>query len=120
MSDINSEKPTSQGANPRAVITFAAVQAILQNAVNGDSIGEHGNFWETTLDAFKTLKLFAGTPQEKQVLIVGDGANSNLIKALRGQPPFDGTYAPQMPDGYPPVPDAQIDQIEQWIDAGCP
>ena len=54
------------------------------------------------------------------MLVVGDGKNSNLIKALRGQPPFDGTYAPRMPDGYPPVPDDKIDQIERWIDAGCP
>jgi hypothetical protein len=101
-------------------ITFQDVQAILQNAVNGDDIGEHGNFWQTTLDKFKTLVLFPGTRREKQVLVVGDGPNSNLIKALRGQPPFDGTYAPRMPDGYPPVPDDKIDQISDWITAGCP
>jgi hypothetical protein len=101
-------------------ITFQDVQTILQNAVNGDNIGQHGNFWQTTLANFKTLVLFQGTAKEKQVLIVGDGPNSNLIKALRGQPPFDGTYAPQMPDGYPPVPGTQIQQISDWIDAGCP
>jgi hypothetical protein len=100
--------------------TFKDVQAILENSVNGEDIGSHGNFWRTTLEDFKTLVLFKGTAREKQVLIVGDGKNSNLIKALRGEPPFDGTYAPQMPDGYPPVPDNKIDQISQWIDAGCP
>jgi len=99
--------------------TFMDVQTILENAVNGDDIGKHGNFWRTSLDNFKTLVLFKGTPREKQVLVVGDGENSNLIKALRGNPPFDGTYAPQMPDGYPPVPSDKIDQISQWIDHGC-
>ena len=101
-------------------LTFNDVKQILENAVDRDDIGQHGNFWRTTLDEFKKLVLFRGTPQEKQVLVVGDGKASNLIKALRGQAPFDGEYAPRMPDGYPPVPDDKIDQIEQWIDAGCP
>jgi hypothetical protein len=58
--------------------------------------------------------------QKSLVLQVSDGKNSNLIKALRGQQPFDGTDPPQMPDGFDSVPDSQIDQNEQWIDAGCP
>ena len=65
-------------------IVFQDVQAILENAVNGDDIGEHGNFWRTTLENFKVLVLFKGTAREKQVLIVGDGKNSNLIKAAQG------------------------------------
>ena len=101
-------------------LTFDDVKQILEDAVNGDDIGQHGNFWRTTLEEFKKLVLFKGTPREKQVLVVGDGKASSLIKALRGEPPFDGTYAPQMPDGYPPVPDDKINQIEQWITAGCP
>jgi hypothetical protein len=71
-------------------ITFQDVQSILENSVNGDDIGEHGNFWRTTLEHFKTLVLFPGTRREKQVLIVGDGPNSNLIKALRGNRPSTG------------------------------
>jgi hypothetical protein len=100
--------------------TFDDIKQILENAVNGDNIGEHGNFWRTTRDQFVALVLFSGTPREKQVLVVGDGKSSNLIKALRGQPPFDGTYAPRMPEGYDSIPDDQIDRIEKWIDAGCP
>ena len=100
-------------------LVFADVQRILENAVNGDDIGEHGKFWDTTLANFKSLVLFQGTPLEKQVLIVGDGTNSNLIKALRGQTPFDGTYANRMPDGYPFLDDDTIDQISAWIDGGC-
>jgi hypothetical protein len=100
-------------------LTFDDVKQILQNAVNGDEIGAHGNFWMTTLEKFKTLVLFQGTPREMQVLVVGDGQASNLIKALRGQTPFDGTYAPQMPDGYPALSNDTINQISDWIDAGC-
>lgn len=114
------QHPTTTPGGTQVMLTFDDVKKILEDAVNGDDIGEHGNFWRTTLDKFKTLVLFQGTPREMKVLVVGDGPGSNLIKALRGQPPFDGTYAPQMPEGYPPVPADKIDQIEQWINAGCP
>jgi hypothetical protein len=122
-SETDRDKPEarSHARNVNAMaLAFPDVQTILENAVNGDDIGEHGKFWQTTLDNFKALVLFKGTAREKQVLIVGDGINSNLIKALRGQPPFDGTYAARMPDGYNPLPDDIIDQISNWIDAGCP
>jgi hypothetical protein len=99
-----------------AGITFADVQTILENAVNGDDIGKHGNFWRN-----KTRDQFVGlTVLSKKLLVVGDSASSNLVKALRGLTPFDGTFAPRMPVGYNPVPDPQIKQIADWIDANCP
>ena len=100
-------------------LTFDGVKQILENAVNGDDIGEHGNFWRTTLEEFKKLVLFPGTPREKQVLVVGDGPASNLIQALRGQPPSTGRTPPDA-GRLPPVPDDMINQTEQWITAGCP
>ena len=104
------------GPKNAAGITFPDVQNILENAVNGDDIGKHGNFWRN-----KTRDQFVGlTVLGKQLLVVGDSANSNLVKALRGFPPFDGTFAPRMPVGYDPVPDPQIKQIADWIDAKCP
>jgi hypothetical protein len=97
-------------------IKFADVQTILENAVNGQTIGAHGNFWRNvTRDQFVAL-----TVEGMQLLVVGDHANSNLFKALKGIAPFDGTFAPQMPENYPPVPDPQIQQIADWIDASCP
>ncbi len=96
--------------------TFTDVQNILENAVNGDDIGKHGNFWRNkTKDDFVKL-----TVEGKPLLVVGNSGGSNLIKALKGITPFDGTFAPRMPEGYDPVPDPQIQQIADWIDAGCP
>jgi hypothetical protein len=117
---LKQQLPKSQKKSGEMATKFDDVKQILENAVHGDSIGAHGNFWRTTRDQFVALVLFQGTPREKPVLALGDGKNSNLIKALRGQAPFNGTYAPRMPDGYPPVPADQIGRIEQWIDAGCP
>jgi tyrosinase len=45
---------------------------------------------------------------------------AGLLKALRGEAPFDGTHFPRMPMGRPPVADADIAYIEQWIADGCP
>ena len=57
------------------------------------------------------------------ILVLGDGANSNLILSLKGQPPFgsgpDAEF-PRMPVGFDAVPDDSIRSIEQWINNGCP
>lgn len=48
------------------------------------SIAAHCTFWRTlTRDEFVVKKVFG-----KQLVVVGDPANSNLVKALRGQLPF--------------------------------
>ena len=61
-----------------AGIAFPDVQNILENAVNGDDIGKHGNFWRN-----KTRDQFVGlTVMGKQLLVVGDSANSNLIRGI--------------------------------------
>jgi hypothetical protein len=95
---------------------YESIQSILEAAVKGDTIGAHGNFWRNkTRDQFVATKVFG-----QQLLIVGQGSNSNLVKALSGGSPFDGSQYPQMPVGYDPVAAAQIDIIRQWIDDGCP
>ncbi len=95
---------------------FAQIQQILESAVNGGTIGAHGNFWRNkTRDQFVTLKVFG-----RQLLVLGKADDSNLIKALRGQAPFDGSELPRMPVGLDPVPDKQIEVIRQWINDGCP
>jgi len=43
----------------------------------------------------------------------GDSANSFLVRRI------EGTVAPQMPFGGPPLSQALIDDIRQWIDAGA-
>jgi len=95
---------------------FERVQQLLQSAVQYTSIGAHGNFWQDiSRNDFVDLVIF-GLP----LITLQDGANSNLIKALNGQEPFDGSQYSQMPDGFNPMPADQIAFIRQWIDDGCP
>ncbi len=99
---------------------------ILDAAIGGPdvNIAMHRAFWRgLSRDQFVAKKVLG-----LDLLVVGDGRASNLVKALRGEPPF-GADLPEpptdarfsrMPTGMPPVPDADIDFIKQWIDAGCP
>lgn len=107
-------------------MSFQRVLEILDEAIGGPDavIGRHGAFWRgLTRDQFVAKKVF-GRP----LVIVGDGANSNLVLALKGLVPFgadlpdpspDATMS-RMPAGLDPVPNDSIAVIEQWIDDGCP
>jgi hypothetical protein len=98
---------------------FQRVVEILDNAVGGPTatIFAHGPFWRNqTKDQFVARVIF-----ELPIITVGDGAGSNLVKALRGEEPFGTLDLPRMPaGGLDPVPAEQIAEIEQWIDDGCP
>jgi hypothetical protein len=105
---------------------FEHVQQILDNAIGGPTvnIGVHGAFWRNkTRDQFVALKV-----QGRDLLVLGNGAGSNLVKALKGEAPFGadldnpppGAVLDRMPSGLPPVAADDIDFIQKWIDAGCP
>ena len=105
---------------------FDHVVDILDTAINHQTtIGAHGTFWRG-----KTLPQFIATkPFGRTLLVPGDSANSNIIKALRGLAPFGADLNPppagavfeRMPaGGRPPVPAEAIDFIAEWIDDGCP
>ena len=97
---------------------FRHVQEILDDAVGGPDafVGAHGPFWrDTSRDEFVELDVF-----DEPLVSVGDGRGSNIVKALRGEMPFDGSEFPRMPAGLDPVPPEQIDFISRWIDDGCP
>jgi hypothetical protein len=106
-------------------MNYQQVQRILDDGVGGSGSpvgGPHQAFWRTqTRDQFVGFSIF-GLP----LITLGDGDNSTIIKALRGQAPFGqdlgvpGASFRRMPAGRPPIPDAQIDQIAAWIDDGCP
>ena len=99
------------------VTGYAKLQQILTDATpsGNPSHGGKGKFW------LKPYNEFIGLSVYNQKLIADPGANrganSALVKVLRGQlTPF-----PRMPmPPLPPVPDNQIAWIEQWIDAGLP
>ena len=105
---------------------FQRVCEILDEAVGGPAapVGFHGAFWRgLTRDQFVGTKVFG-----KELVVVGDGAASNLVLALKGQSPFGadlpdpppGASINRMPSGRDPVPDELITFIERWIDDGCP
>ncbi|MCW2722882.1 MAG: hypothetical protein JWR81_6704 [Pseudonocardia sp.] len=101
---------------------FARVIQILDNALGSAPAHTHGAFWRgLTRDQFVAKVVLA-----KPLLAIGDGAGSNLVKALRGQSPFGkdqgvpGATIFRMPKNLPPASDIDIDFIESWIDDGCP
>ncbi|MDA4106652.1 hypothetical protein [Mycolicibacterium holsaticum] len=102
--------------------SFREVVDILDAAVNGPEteVGPpHYAFWRgVTRDEFVATKLL-GRP----ILVRGDGAHSNLILSLKGEPPFGSgpdAEIPRMPVGFDPIPEDSIRLIERWIDDGCP
>jgi hypothetical protein len=105
-----------------AGIRYGRILEILDAAVGTAPVHGHGTFWRgLTRDQF-VGKTVAG----KQLLVVGRGSDSNLVKALRGEFPFGkdlgvaGASLARMPARRDPVPGPDIDLIEQWIDDGCP
>jgi hypothetical protein len=102
-----------------AVIGYKDVQDILGKAA-GKAHPFHdtkGRFWELPLEQFVALVIY------NLPLVApfgpGRGASSNLVKALRGEAPFDGTTFARMPLARQPVSVADIQKIQDWIDAGC-
>jgi photosystem II stability/assembly factor-like uncharacterized protein len=105
---------------------FQQVREILDAAIGGPDveIGVHRAFWRgLTREEFVTKKVV-----NRPLLVVGDGAGSNLVRALAGEAPFgadlpeppDGAIFSRMPAGMAAVAPESIAFIEQWIDDGCP
>lgn len=105
---------------------FERVVQILDESIGGPDVGiaAHRAFWRgLTRDQFVAKKVFT-----RDVVVVGEGAASNLVKALKGEAPFGedlenpppDARIPRMPFGFPPVAEEKIDFIEQWVDDGCP
>lgn len=107
-------------------MNYSDVIAILDESVGGPDadVSSHGPFWRgITRDRFIAMKIGG-----RRLVIMGDGDNSNVVKSLRGQPPFgsdlpeppDGAVIPLMPAYLPPVPEEAISRIVGWINDGCP
>ena len=105
--------------------SFKEVQTALQNFVTANNIpissAPHGAMWErgATEDAQYKAFVTGDAISSYPILKVGDGPDSNIIRALRGQSPFDGSTFPQMPPGGPYLDDATISAIEGWITDGA-
>ncbi len=112
----------------RSESRFGRVQAILSAAAGSApaAYGEAGRFWELSRDDFIKTKIYGvpliAPPAEKSCC--GGGASrsalSGLIRALRGEPPFNGGRFPPLMWGGKRVSDPDVDFIADWIDDGCP
>ncbi|QEL13645.1 ferritin-like domain-containing protein [Limnoglobus roseus] len=96
------------------------VRQLLDTAV-GDGNPSHSGkkkFWNLPVATFLTTKVYGLNVVET----TGDnrGSRSNMIKALKGEAPFDGSEFERMPQDRPPVAPEDIAFIEKWIDDGCP
>ena len=101
---------------------FVRVRTILDTAVGPGTFGAHGPFWRgKTRDQFVQARVFG-----QQLLVIGNGQGSNLVKALRAQLPFGsdqgtaGATFRRMPAGRPAVAAGDLDFMEHWINDGCP
>lgn len=101
---------------------FDRVKEILDASVGGADIGAHGAFWQDlTLARFIAEQVFG-----LDLMVVGNGAGSNLVLALKGTTPFGADIGvedaafPRMPFGFDPISDPDIAFIETWITDGCP
>ena len=94
-----------------------ALKRILE-AVTVNRNPVHGGkkrFWNLPRDEFVDATVYG-----QKVIVVGKPEESAIIKALKGQEPFDGSQFPRMPLGGPYVNDDDIAFIARWISDGCP
>jgi hypothetical protein len=128
MSDEDAEPTNQEGLMSDPVFTtFAEVQAALDTFVSDNNVpvgqAPHGVFWHngaTQDDQYNNFVTGDAIPTFP-ILIKGDGAKSNIILALSGQAPFDGSELPQMPPTPPGVVLATpiINAISTWITNGA-
>ncbi|MDQ3929106.1 MAG: ferritin-like protein [Chloroflexota bacterium] len=111
-------------ALPASSTGFSKVVRLLESAVRGFKVGAHHNFWrDVTRDELVSMSVFGNPLLARREDGTFDAATSNLVKALRGEPPFDGAGPsgfPRMPAEHPPMPPEAIEYIYRWIEAGCP
>jgi hypothetical protein len=126
--------PPANGGEPAAggTIKYADVQAIIKGLAPKWRGSPHGNFWEKPYAEFVDLEFEWGAAGGTVRLIKkGDGANSNLVRALRMQPlivDMGGGKTQEIPIEKPMPPngkgakmsDADIEKLVKWIDAGAP
>jgi tyrosinase len=113
---------------------FEQVQEILRVAA-GDRPEAYGGkpLWQFTIQELLSSKLHGipliasdqvksccGSNGSTEISMKGRGAQSGLIKGLRGEAPFDGSQFPPLPWGGNPVLAQDTQFISDWIDNGCP
>ena len=116
-----------------ALNSFADVQAFFNNFIKDNNINitkaPHLAFWNTlSYKDFVTGSVpnvfWPNSTTPVSILCKGNGPQSNIIYALSGTTgtPWDPNTGdfPQMPPGGPYFTSAQIQELSDWISAGCP
>jgi hypothetical protein len=118
-----------------ALNSYADVQKFISDVLtaNGEAGGvsnaPHRAFWTSLsyndfVNGTVPSVLDPTTQKPVPILVKGNSAQSNLILSLLGKGPlFDPNTGAigQMPANGPPMfSPAQIQQLADWIDAGCP
>ena len=94
--------------------TFRDVQEILDRALGGPRLANHGMFWRgVTRDQFVALEVFG-----LRMVVPGEPGRSGLISALKGAPPF--VDIGDDPKARPLASGQDIETISTWIAQGCP
>jgi hypothetical protein len=112
------------------VLGYAEIQALLGSWMKSASSAPHEDFW--TLPYAEFLKFEFPHPDGGKIrlLVVGDSAKSNLLKALKDGQGItvhfdDGREEVKEVKRMPPrgkkkPTDEELAQIAKWIDAGAP
>ncbi|PYP85173.1 MAG: tyrosinase [Candidatus Angelobacter sp. Gp1-AA117] len=121
------------GAGSKVTATLKRVREILREAAGSNENAFGGlSLWEFSREKLVTQKLHgilliapekeaqASCCHGKAEAGAGRGARSGLVRGLRGQTPFDGSQFPQLPWQGKPITEENIQEISDWIDAGCP
>jgi hypothetical protein len=113
---------------------FDRVKTILQDAItawkneNGEppDLTVHGTHFPALDGDFTLDDLKNGIAKGRPLIqpdVIGQnpprGSEANLVKILRGSLPPPPAPAPQMPFGGPFISSGLVDEIQDWIDAGC-
>lgn len=111
--------PVAEVAIPAAAplkpgdVSFASEVAPILLEQCGNCHGDADPEANLRMTSLETLIKGGGTGP---AVVPGKGADSLLVKKLRGAAGIDGQ---RMPLGKPPLPDAQIATIAKWIDQGA-
>ena len=118
-----------------SIKSYAELQNFIQNVLvanqedGGVASAPHAGFWMTLSYTDFVNGNVPGVTDTANgnpipILTKGNSAQSNLVLSLQGKGPlFDpntGTFGPMPANGPPMFTDAQIKEIADWIDAGCP
>jgi mono/diheme cytochrome c family protein len=119
--------PVDAGDWREGDLDFAGVVKVLADLNQKASGSPHGRFWTKSYADFLAFEFTTASGEKVRLVKPGDGAGSNLVRALLGEP-LEGTVdgkpvvvpgKPMPPKGAKPTPE-QIEQIRRWIDRGAP